>query len=120
MTSFEKKIKTTEYFVEATDFERHILWEKYHERLNWVQDNGGCYYRVGSVKSRGIKLPVMLSIFWATLNDKKVAFYSSNSQCVDWVKIEKAMGKLFGKKKFNNNKVDANNFHNCIHYCEKP
>ena len=34
----EDKLKSSVYFIEATDFEHHCLWKEYKNELDWEDD----------------------------------------------------------------------------------
>jgi len=37
--SQEYKLKRTQFFVEATSFERLALWQQHHNEIKWEEDN---------------------------------------------------------------------------------
>ena len=70
--------------VEANTFEDFTLWEKWHAKVDWVQNASGTGVTVGRLAD----MPVFISLITAVVNKKKVLFIHPTSQVVDWRLIE--------------------------------
>lgn len=66
--------------VEASKGSQFLLWEKYHDEVNWISQNSGDMVTVGQCNN----LPVVISIFYATICGKRVAFWEATSRMVDY------------------------------------
>ena len=83
----DKKLFEDVFFlVEATDAERFFLWKENDEskRVSWEDIMRGYSIQIGTLDKR----PVMVTIFYAMLNGKKIMFYEGTSQVVDHKMIE--------------------------------
>ena len=51
-----------------------------------------------------------------------MCFYISDSQVVDWKMVEDYVEQFAGQYDSASRRamVDIDNFHNCMHYCQKP
>lgn len=103
--------KDVVYLIEATDYERLCLWRDndtctHTSKMKWEEVSMGYWFQIGELDNR----PVNLTLCYAILDGKKVAFYESCSQVVDWKMIEDYLSKL------NLPKTNAMNFHHCIHF----
>src|SRR5690348_7087555 len=94
----EQMMKETQFVVEATHNESHLLWEKfsteslYKTELNkykWDQISPGYMVQVGEFHG----FPVNISCFWFRINGVLVMFYEANSRVVDHEMIEKWLEK---------------------------
>lgn len=103
----------TKFIVEATSYEMHSLWGRYHTKLKWEQDPSGCVYQTGELEEH----PVCTSFFWAKINGQLVLFYESQSQVVDHAQVERWIEKHCKPPKWNGrtSQCDAMNFHHCLH-----
>jgi hypothetical protein len=122
MTS-EEKLQKTKFFVEANSFEKFTLWKEWHEEIKWEDDAEGFGIEIGRVSSGKRKYPVVVSFNFAKINGTQVCFYYGCSQVVDHPMIEKYITKRWPVKYDSNSRkamTDADNFHNCIHYCQEP
>ncbi len=106
----------TRYVVEATDYEMHCLWERWHYRVDsewkrkplaWEQVSMGLSQRIGMLAD----MPVCVSVFWARVEGALVAFYDATSQVVDHRMVEKWMHENFPAATSWSN---AQNFHNTV------
>lgn len=106
----------TEFVVEATSFESHEVWRRWHETVSsWEQISSGFSQVIGHIKVDGKEMPVCVSGFWSKIDGRYVLFYEATSLVVhyDWVNnwiknnVRLATGKLVGH-------CDASNFHSCI------
>lgn len=115
--SNDEKLKSTNYFVEADEFAYDELWRKhYHnnnraDKLEWVQDRAGFSRTIGSLDLLNQK-PVVVKFSFFIINNKYVCFYYPSSRFVDWDMVDKFIAE-FGK-----NKCNAENFRNCMSFCE--
>jgi len=88
----------------------HNLWVKWHDEYGvpWEQDSLGMWQEIGKVDNR----PVVVSVNWADIAGRRVAFVEPTSQLVDYVMVDKWAKEVFPNAiEF----VDDNNFHNIIH-----
>ena len=117
MISRDYSLGDAEYVVEATHFEMHCLWVENdrEKRVTWEQVSSGYMHTVGYISVNRKKMPVTVTVFFAVLNGKVVAFYESTSQVVDhrmveaWVKSESSAHR-------GGNRCDGMNFHQCLSY----
>lgn len=98
-------IEKVNYAVEANDFERQCIWEKYHDRCKWEQDICGSFFQIGTLDNR----PVTVCLDWVTIDGKKVLFYHSPSQVVDYKLVEEWIRK--NALTSAGMKADSANFH---------
>ena len=122
----DEKLKRVDFFVEADGFATHKLWAEYFynnkqsDRLEWVQDSSGFSRVIGNI-GKGANRPVNIDCHFYAIGDKYVCFYSSTLRFVDWTMVEEYIDKNFPVKYDSNlrrARVDANNFHNCYHFCQ--
>ncbi len=50
----DKMIAETEYWIEATGFERHCLWQEWNEKIQWEQLPEGCVITIGILAVQSI------------------------------------------------------------------
>lgn len=131
----DQRLIDTEFFVEANSFEKQSLWNKHsiktgiggitptkidgNGNLPWITDSSGFGICVGYIKDDK-NFPVMLSFSFAKINHITVCFYEATSRYVDYTMIEDYIREHFPRKYDNDTRsamTDANNFHNCLHYC---
>lgn len=119
-----KLFKDVEFLIEANHNEQHSLWREFHYRpqyeflyvKNWEQISMGRIIEVGTVDNR----PIVISIFYAKLNGKKVMFYYGCSQLVDhkmiddWIQMY-TLETIRYDNGYRWAHCDAMNFHNCLH-----
>ncbi|MCC5612544.1 hypothetical protein LC612_39085 [Nostoc sp. CHAB 5834] len=111
------------YAVEANTFEHMVLWQKYHESVNWEHVSSGFMPTVGYVDEK----PVVLSVMFTILNGEVVLFYHPTSRMVDhglidaWLEAHvyphareyfESRGSILGLIA---PQTDAMNFHICVH-----
>ena len=104
----DMRIKNAVYVVEADSFARHSLWEQCHTSHNWEEDSSGLVVEIG----RFNKLPICLSIWFATIDGHLVMFYECISLLAHWGKIDEWLKN--NVPSINGNHCDAMNFHNCL------
>ena len=99
---------------EATSCEYHYVWEHWHERVEWKQNNVGLGEVVGHLDGR----PVFLSLRTAMIDGKKILFWDATSQVVDHEMIRKWLQENLPVSAFRDNdprrgvnQTDATNFH---------
>lgn len=98
-----------DYAVEATDFERLSLWREWHERVRWEDESRGRLCTIGELGGR----PIAVTVSWAWIDRRLVAFYEATSQVVDHEAVERWMrSKLLTP---GGTHSDAMNFHNIVH-----
>jgi len=106
-----------EFSIEGKQFGSRGQYEKDFTRLNWIQDNPGKLYEIGTCDDR----PVCVSFFWNRLNGHYVLFYSGSSQVVDHKMIEDWLYK-YCCPKYDNGRIamtDAMNFHICHNHIKE-
>lgn len=116
----QEKISQTEQLVEADSFASLCLWERWSKdsnqprqprdedwpRFTWKQHNVGTTLEIGQLDGR----PVMLTLFWNTIEGALVCFWNSGSQVTDYKMIEEFLEKKFPGIP----NRDAMNFHNVV------
>lgn len=102
MSGLENFLNSTKLIVEATTFERHCLWEKYCNELEWVQELSGYLPTVGHIDG----LPVVISLSWASVGGLWTLFWHPTSMVVDHRIIDMWFDSYLPEVK----KIDANNF----------
>lgn len=114
------------FVVEASSFERQVLWERWAKeakglrgvptegaRVAWIDQSRGWLVTVANLRKR----PVCISIFGALVNDCAVLFYEATSEVVDWKKIKDWFRDRCwpmwdsGTRRAH---CDAMNFHHCL------
>lgn len=98
--------------VEATDFERDCLWEKYHDKsgYDWQDDGNGYLITVGETVAKNDEpsLPISFTVLFATIKGQRIAFWSDCSRIVD----HDLISEWFKVNVPNARKTNAQNFHN--------
>lgn len=111
----DPRFKETFFLVEASSFEKQSLWERWNDLLVWEDQNRGCIGQVGILDDRS----VVISVFWANIEGKLVAFWEPTSQVVDYKMIEEWFAQNCVPPKVDrgtrNARCNAMNFHSCIH-----
>jgi hypothetical protein len=111
-----------EFVIEATDYEVHSLWEKYHYR----PEVGSVYIETWEdiAMGHGITLasmgnmPICVSVRYSILNGHKVMFYTATSEVVNhriigkWIEHHTSHLRKNGRML----RCDPMNFHHCLHY----
>lgn len=114
-TSHEYTIRDAEFVVEATHFEMLCLWGD-NERnwwVTWDSVSSGHMPTIGHLTMNQMRMPVVVSVFFAILDGHVVAFYEPTSQVVDhclvkaWL-LRESPAYAAGQE------CDATNFHQCI------
>lgn len=119
----DPRFKDTEFVIEADDFARQTLWERfstealYKTELNtirWEQDGMGWMPTIGHVNN----MPVCVAFAWAKLNGVLVVFYNPCSRIVDHEMVDDYMKKYCNPQYDHGRRAhcDANNFHHVISY----
>lgn len=118
----DKRFKDTEFIIEADDFARQALWERYsgealepttRNTIKWDQDGMGWMDTIGHVN----KMPVCVTFVWAKLNGHLVVFYHACSRMVDHEMVDDYMKKYCnptwdgGTRRAH---CDASNFHHVL------
>jgi hypothetical protein len=99
-------IKGVEYIVEATRFEMHALYDKWHNKVTWKEHLDGYLAYAGYIDGKS----VCFSISADTINGKKILFWHDTSVIVDFDMIT----KWFDENLPGINKTDATNFSHAI------
>jgi hypothetical protein len=115
-SEIQRELNSVEFIVEANDFERHVLWEKWFHRearVSWNQVLSGYGVTIGTIDDR----PIVLSLNFAFIEGRKVLFHHVCSQLADykmaedWLEMHCNPVGLGGRK----TSCDAQNFHVCVH-----
>ena len=64
----EERLKRTQFFVEANDFERLTLWKNFNEKISWEQDLEGFSLEIGKIKKRLIFVKFSFDSYIMSLN----------------------------------------------------
>ena len=111
----EEKLKSVVFFIEATMFEQHTLWEKHKDILDWNGDSEGFMRTIGRIGKKKKNRPVCVMFSFATINgDKRICFYHACSRFVDNNFVKKYLIKNFPITYDNGNRfagTEAENFH---------
>jgi hypothetical protein len=115
----ENRLAKTFFIIEATDFERHMLWREYHSKVKWEENIGGPsggLITVGHDNNR----PCCISTSWARIDEQLVMFYDNCSRITNHDKTEKWLKENF-KGEYNGRRsaCGAMNFGQCIYSIEK-
>lgn len=110
------KLNDVLFFVEATDCERQLLWEKYHEKYNWEEISEGFMGDIGAFGGEGTNplYTISVSFTFARFEGKLICFYDVTSRYVDH-NIVKEYIESYQKVNYAN----AQNFHQCIIFCTR-
>ena len=118
LMSLDECLAATAFAVEASNFERHCLWNTHHEQVHWKSCNAG--YGVNIGKCAG--MPVFVSVIFSVIDGHVVLFYEPTSQVVDWRMVEEWLKTTVPCTWKDNHwvgKADANNFHLCLNALRK-
>lgn len=85
VTTLEETLPKVQYIIEATSFEQHCLWEKYHDRVEWKQHLSGHGKIIGRVDDR----PIFMSFLYASIDGVLVLFWTLTSELADYNMAEK-------------------------------
>jgi len=110
----DPRFAKTMYLVEATNFEKMSLWERWHEEIKWEEDSSGILLQVGEIGDR----PVCTCMSWVKINGHYVLFHESTSEIVDYKQVREWFKKHCDPKLGKSDrtaKTDAMNFSHCIH-----
>lgn len=103
----------TEFIVEANDFERGYLWERYSPHCDWKDETMGASVVVGEFGG----MPVNVTMFWSLLNGHRVMFYDAVSAVVDHRMVEKWLDENCNPKWDNGTRkarCNSLNFHHVL------
>lgn len=103
-------IKPCVGMIEATNSEKNLLWEKYHESVEWKSGSAGYIVNIATLLDR----PISLSLWVDTINGKPILFYHGVSSLVDHDLIMEWLEKNMPEEVFIN-RTDASNFHIILH-----
>lgn len=84
---FEK----VDYLVEATSTEQQWLWEKFHKYTGPWKNEVGKIPTVGTYHKR----PITCTYSPVVIDTKRIVFYYSESELVDWKMVEKFTKQFF-------------------------
>lgn len=112
-TETDNNIARTFFLVEATQFERQMLWEHWNEKVRWQQIYLGYSAQVGELGEHW----VCVCVVFAEIEGRVVAFYEGVSSVVDHTQIEVWVRKTFSTPTWGGGRwaqCDAGNFHLCV------
>lgn len=114
----DPRIAQTKFLVEADSFSRHCLWQEWHERVQWIDQNG-ILQTVANVEIiHGDKIkesPICISLLWGLIDGHLVCFWHATSITVDYQIIEDWIKKHFNPELT----TDAENFHSLVHHIQR-
>jgi len=89
--------------------DHHAVWAKYHDMwgVPWEQDSLGMYAEIGKVDKR----PIVVSVYWANIAERRVAFVEPTSLLVDYGMVEQWCSAVFPNAV---TFADEGNFHNIV------
>ena len=111
----DPRFSETVFVVEATSFERMMLWAENdrRKRVRWEADGHGWLLQVGELGG----MPVSVSFVWARLNGYRVVFCEATSQVVDHRQVEAWLEANCNPRWDGGTRrahCDAMNFHHCL------
>lgn len=109
MSSLEHLLIDSICRVECNSASMQLLWEKYSNVYNWETKLPSFVKVIGYLNRR----PITLSITFATIQGKLIAFWEPTSELIDHAMIEKWFFTFYGKVTPENS-IDDNNFFNVI------
>ena len=112
--SLQELLSATKFAVEATGFERHMLWRDNQHRMSWEGHPAGYGIELGKVGD----MPVMLSATFQAIDGHVVLFYHPTSQMVDHRMIEAWLNENVPAKWDKDTRIartNAMNFSHCLH-----
>jgi hypothetical protein len=112
--TLQELLVATKFAVEATGFERHMLWRDHHERISWEGNPAGYGVQLGLIGD----MPVMLSATFQAIEGHVVLFYHPTSQLVDHRMIDAWLNENVLAKWDKGTRIaqtDAMNFSHCLH-----
>lgn len=113
--TMEQLLAETVFAVEASGFEKGILWERSHSKMKWG-DSQGWLLTLGMVAGS----PVCISVFFHQLDGHTVLFFHDTSQVVDHKLISDWLKKhVAAMQKDPHNHCDAQNFHHCVNALQR-
>lgn len=108
--------------VEATDFERHCLWD-FNDRVGkrqWKETGHGYLPTIGQINADNTWLPITISVLTAVIDDHKILFYHSPSRVTDHDAVRKWLDTNMPKTAFREdewlNNTNAQNFCNVFNF----
>ena len=113
-SSLEDLLKATRFAVEATNFERHCLWQRHHKEVDWKDQPFGYMKTIGSVGD----MPVVVSLTFHFIESQLVMFFEATSQMVDHRMVDKWLEENVSHRwdhGTRRSRTDAGNFHLCLH-----
>lgn len=122
----ETYFKDVVFLVEADSFAQHALWlTRFHggrlgrEIESWEAEGSGYAITIGHIDRR----PVVLSLFYAKIEGRRVCFFAGESQVVDHRMIDEWLEKRTKHIRWDRGSrprrarravCDATNFHLCL------
>lgn len=103
----DEQIAKTVFVIEATDFERHMLWREWHDKIDWQEVSRGFFRQIGEIDGR----PICVCVTWACINGQLVCFYDATSEVVDYAAVKSWRDNNFHALR---GTCDAWNFHHCV------
>ena len=93
--------------------DHNAVWAKYHDTwgVPWDQDSLGMYTEIGKINKR----PIVVSVFWANIADRRIAFIEPTSALVDYAMVDQWCSTVFPNAVSFTNEA---NFHNIVRAIE--
>ncbi len=121
----QKRLKETQFVVEATSCEIQMLWERWSDeslyqnpsdyRLRFDHLNPGYMATIGHIN----RLPVVMTLFWHSINGVLVMFWEATSRVVDYDMCRAWLNKNCAPTWDNGTRLahtNATNFHNVVSF----
>jgi len=107
---YKEEYKNVVAVCEANSYEMLCLWKENHERVVWQEESQGRSIIVGGVTIEGERFPVVMCIFCAKLNGKRILFFEATSLVVHHDMVKDAIREIVPDRPIR----DAMNFHNVL------
>ena len=93
--------------------DHNAVWAMYHDQwgIPWEQDSLGMYTEIGKINKR----PIVVSVFWANIADRRIAFIEPTSALVDYDMVDQWCSTVFPNAVSFTNEA---NFHNIVRAIE--
>lgn len=118
----DPRFEDTVFFITATDFEQQLLWEKYHERIEWVEDTRRISRLIGYI-GQTKDFPVHVDFSWATFHGKRVCFVEASGHYSDDILIESYIEQKYPRTWDHGTRraiCNAWNFHHAVEATKEP
>jgi hypothetical protein len=124
----KKRLKETQFVVEATSNEMYMFWEKFSDeamyknpnsnKFKFEQLNPGVAETIGYLDGR----PVCISMFWYKIDGVMIMFWDCTSQVADHAMIEKWLKDNCAPRWDKGTRLahtDSSNFHHALDHVQE-